>query len=197
MITNKAELKEYLNKDRFALGITRKRPRVIGDEIWKYEIILRKLEYYTNSKGHWGRRNILFYYYKLRHHLLSTKYNFQIPPNVFDAGLRINHIGTIVVNPRARIGKWCDIHVCVNIGQDVEGNVPTMGDDVYIGPGAKIFGGITVGNSVMIGANAVVNKSFENDDIVIAGVPAKIKAEKKNPLARAEKYLTRNVFELN
>ena len=60
----------------------------------------------------------------------------------------------------------------VNIGA-YEGGVPVIGDDVYIGPGAKIFGDIAIGNNVSIGANAVVNKSFP-DDVIIAGIPAKI-----------------------
>ncbi len=44
----------------------------------------------------------------------------------------------------------------------------------------------------MIGANAVVNKSFA-DNVVLAGVPAKIVSEKRNPLARADKYNNLNI----
>ena len=44
---------------------------------------------------------------------------------------------------------------------------------MYIGPGAKLYGKITIGNNVAIGANAVVNKSF-GSNITIAGIPAKI-----------------------
>lgn len=51
--------------------------------------------------------------------------------------------------------------------------VPVIGDNCYIGPGAKLFGDIRIGNNVAIGANSVVNKSFE-DNVTIAGVPAKI-----------------------
>ena len=59
-----------------------------------------------------------------------------------------------------------------NIGA-YEGGAPVIGDNVYIGPGAKIFGDITIGNNVSIGANAVVNRSFP-DNVIIAGVPAKV-----------------------
>ena len=48
-----------------------------------------------------------------------------------------------------------------------------MGDNVYIAKGAIVFGGITIGNNVTIGANAVVNKPVP-DNAVIAGIPAKI-----------------------
>lgn len=89
-------------------------------------------------------------------------------------GLRINHPGTIVVNPGAKIGDYCDIHQGVNIGTNIEeGSVPVLGNNVYIGPGAKLFGKIQIGDDVMIGANAVVTKSFPAN-VRIAGIPAKI-----------------------
>lgn len=77
---------------------------------------------------------------------------------------------------KAKIGKNCRIHVCTNIGNAPshgKDGTPTIGDNVYIGPGAKIFGPITIGDNVVIGANAVVNKSFPSD-CTIAGVPAKV-----------------------
>jgi serine O-acetyltransferase len=51
--------------------------------------------------------------------------------------------------------------------------VPTIGDNVFIGPGAKIFGDIIIASGIAIGANSVVNKSFLETDITIAGVPAR------------------------
>lgn len=97
------------------------------------------------------------------------------PNYVFGPGIAIVHSGTIVVSGKARIGKNCRIHVCTNIGNALshgKDGTPVIGDNVYIGPGAKIFGPITIGNNVAIGANAVVNKSFP-DNCTIAGVPAK------------------------
>jgi serine O-acetyltransferase len=49
---------------------------------------------------------------------------------------------------------------------------PTIGDNVYIGPGAKIFGKITIGNNVAIGANAVVNSDVPSI-CTFGGIPAK------------------------
>ncbi len=48
-----------------------------------------------------------------------------------------------------------------------------MGDNVYIGPGAKIYGDITLGNNIAIATNSSVNKSILEDNILIAGSPAK------------------------
>ena len=90
-------------------------------------------------------------------------------------GLSIAHTGTIVVNGFAKIGKNCRIHVDVNIGTQYgyEDKVPVIGDNVFISPGVKMFGDIRIGNNVVIGANSVVNRSFSEDSICIAGVPAK------------------------
>lgn len=103
---------------------------------------------------------------------------------MFSGGLRINHYGLIIVNGNAKVGDWCDIHQGAHIGQNVAGEVPTLGDNIYIGPGAKIFGKVVLGNNMMIGANSVVTKSFENGHCKIAGVPAKIISTDANPLAR-------------
>lgn len=134
-------------------------------------IALRHYEYYANTGGllRW------WWYWKFKR--LCYKLGFTIYKNVFGPGLYIAHYGTIVVNFQAHIGARCTIHACTNIGGG-RGGVPVIGDDVFIGPGAKIFGGVTIGDNVSIGANAVVNKSFPSD-VVIAGVPAKIVKYKK------------------
>ena len=51
MIKSKADLKEYLEKDKYVISPPKKHPRLLGDDIWKYEIFLRKFEYYSNCVG--------------------------------------------------------------------------------------------------------------------------------------------------
>jgi serine O-acetyltransferase len=64
--------------------------------------------------------------------------------------------------------------VCVNIGASGgRSEAPQIGDNVYIAPGAKIYGDITIADGIAIGANAVVNDSFLEPNVTIAGVPAK------------------------
>lgn len=55
MITSKEDLRLYLAKDKQALGKTGSRPKLIGDDIWKFQIALRRHEYYTNVKRGGGK----------------------------------------------------------------------------------------------------------------------------------------------
>lgn len=90
-------------------------------------------------------------------------------------GLYIGHFGTIVVSGKAIVGTMCNLSQGVTIGvagSGVRRGVPVIGDRVYIGPGAKIFGAITVGDDAAIGANAVVTKSVR-PGTTVAGVPAR------------------------
>ena len=188
MIETKADLHYYLLKDKESLCISRKSPHFYADEIWRFQIALRKLEFYSNTLSKKRKYvNFNFYkyiYWKYIHNKLGIKLGFDIPINVFGPGLRINHHGLIVVNPLCKIGAFCDIHQGVNIGTNVEeGSVPILGDNVYIGPGAKLFGKISIGNNVMIGANSVVNKSFP-ENVTIAGIPAKIIKNEGTPYIR-------------
>ena len=87
-------------------------------------------------------------------------------------GLYLPH-GNVVIDGIVRIGRRCVIAPWVTIG--VNGGVagPTIGDDVFIGTGAKLLGGIRIGNSVRVGANAVVLDDVP-DGATVAGIPARV-----------------------
>lgn len=178
MITSKSEYKQYLDADRIALGRSgslksRIRHYLDPGSTWAFQKLLRKTEYYKNcKKGLLGR--VHYFYLLFLFRKKSVKLGFSIPLNVFGEGLAIVHYGTIVVNENARVGKNCRIQACTNIGAS-GGNskAPQIGDNVYIGPGAKIYGDIKIGNNIAVGANSSVNKSFEKNNILIAGSPAK------------------------
>lgn len=79
-----------------------------------------------------------------------------------------------VVNAKSKIGCRVIIGQNTTIGRSLDpDDYPIIGDDVYISAGARIIGRIHVGNNVIIGANAVVNKDV-NDNCIVAGVPAKV-----------------------
>lgn len=92
------------------------------------------------------------------------------------AGFYIGHFGNIIIGTDAVIGENCNISHGVTIGQAGRGGAqktPMIGNRVYIGPGAKLFGGIKIGDDVAIGANSVVTKDLP-DNAVAVGVPAEI-----------------------
>lgn len=172
MIQDKKDLAYYLNQDKLAMGIHRNQPKIIGDEIWKFEICLRKTEYYFNKKNLIGK--FISKFYRLRLRRLQLRYGFSIPLNVFGPGLAIVHTGPIIVSEYASIGKNCRIQAMTVIGAtNGMKKAPIIGDDVYISVGAKIIGDIRVGNGVAVGAGAVVVKDVM-DGVTVGGVPAKV-----------------------
>ena len=92
------------------------------------------------------------------------------------AGLYIGHEGGIVINEQVIIGKNCNLSQHVTIGVSRRGEragVPVIGDNVYIGPGSKIFGNIRIGNNAAVGANCVVTKDVPDNGVVV-GIPGKV-----------------------
>lgn len=173
MIKSKAEYIHYLEEDRRALGLERKRPRILGDEIWKFQRLLRRVEYLENRISLFSRLFILWARFRKRR--LAFKLGFEISSNTFGPGLAIVHRGPIIILDSVRIGANCRIHSCVNIGSTKgTGKGARIGDNCYIGPGVQIVGPITIADNITIGAGAVVTKSFNEPNVVIAGVPAKV-----------------------
>ena len=172
---------QYIEEDKkatsgyYCSGWQSLNPYTIDTEIWKFQKTLRMCEYLFSpkSKSPFFRLKKLWYAYRFKK--LSLLLGFTIPPYVFGPGLRILHRGTIIVNGQSQIGSNCIINPDVVIGTKAGffNMVPTIGDNVYIGPGAKIYGDIVIADGCAIGANAVVNKSFTEPDTIIAGVPAK------------------------
>ena len=163
MIKSKAELKEYISSDEsnyFSRSPTIKQK--LFDDVWRYQVCLRKCEYLLNTnRMPYLFLNIPYIIQKMKLKKLGYKLGFSISENTFAKGLSIAHYGSIVVSPHARVGENCRIHVGVNIGMGARGEgAPKIGNNVYIAPGAKLFGDIVIGDDTVIGANAVVNKSF-------------------------------------
>lgn len=107
----------------------------------------------------------------------QIKYGFQIYPETqIGEGFYLGHWGALVINPKAIIGKNCNIAQGVTIAQANRGKnqgVPVIGNEVWIGPNAVLVGNITIGNNVLIAPNAYVNFSVPNDSVVL-GNPATI-----------------------
>lgn len=181
MILSKQDYLSYIESDRIALGRKKRRFSnslfylVAPDYIWDFQLLLRKIEYYKNKKDAKFYSRLAYLFFRLKYKKFSLKLGFSIPENVFGSGLAIVHYGTIVVNQNAKVGSNCRIHPCTIIGASGgSGKAPQIGDNVYIAPGAKIFGDIKIASNCAIGANSVVNKSFDEEGVMIAGIPAKV-----------------------
>ena len=183
MIQSKKDFKYYIESDLkslncYPLTFKQRFSSYFCPAIWKYEVQLRKLEYRLNCKK--GIINkILFWFGFRRFERYGYKLGFTVPLNAFGPGLCLCHVGTIVINDHSKFGSNARIHVGVNVGNYsrldenwTPNNAPIFGDNVYLGPGAKVFGGVHIGDNVAIGANSVVNKDVPNH-VTVAGVPAK------------------------
>ena len=176
IIMDKCELKDWINYEREQYGCS---PGVkgyikyfIGDEastIWHFQNRMRLTEYYYNT----GKK-IRYYYSKLLFNHLRNKYSMNIHLNTCGKGLKIMHLGPILMNKNVKVGNGCTFHInTALVAKGTTKEAPTLGDGVVIGVGAVIIGGVHIANNVAVGANAVVNKDIHEENIAVAGVPAK------------------------
>lgn len=178
MITSKETLHTYLKEDlkRFNNKKPQLKDWILHNEVWyifHYIRHLRYVEYYKNTKSSY----LLFLYHWYRYKRLGFKLRFTIYPNTVGPGFRIYHTGDFThIKPSCRIGKNCTILPGVVFGNKYENETNDtiiVGDNCYFGLGVKIFGQITIGNNVTIGANAVVTHDIP-DNTIVGGIPARI-----------------------
>lgn len=162
MITSKKKLKEYIAADYRANKFSRY-SRFTNSRC-KFLRTLRMLEFLINTNS----SKLFVFIYRRRLLALSERLGITIGPNCFGKGLYIPHYGSIVINGTAKFGDNCIIQNGVNVSEGV-----VCGGGIYLGAGAKLLIGVHLADNIIVGANAVVTKSFEEQNIVIAGIPAK------------------------
>lgn len=179
MIQSKEDYKFYLEADKIGLMETRKRPRIIGDEVWKFQRALRRCEYILNCK-HGLEKKVLWAFAYFNYRRLYWRNGFHIGFNVFGPGLSIAHWGPLYIAGGVAIGENCRIQNMTTIGSANKqpDKKPKIGNNCYIGSCCQIYGDITIADGIAIGANSVVNKSFTEPNITIAGAPAKKVSDK-------------------
>lgn len=92
-------------------------------------------------------------------------------------GIYIGHAYNITINARAKIGRNCNIHKGIVIGQANRGarkGYPVIGDRVWIGINSAIVGKVTIGDDVLIAPNSFVNVDVPSHSVVF-GNPCIIK----------------------
>lgn len=141
--------------------------------------------------GSWlKRRNIIIRLflepiYLCLNHRIRSKWGIDINRSAeIGEGLYIGHFGGIEISGKIKIGKNAGISHKTLIGgvagKGENKGVPTIGDNVYFGPGSMIFGKISIGNNVKIGANAVIYKDIPDNAIVVLDPGFKIISYKGN-----------------
>ncbi|WP_276168403.1 hypothetical protein [Zobellia alginiliquefaciens] len=176
MITSKKELLFYIKADRIIAGVTpirgvkeRLKELISPNYTLSYLKAMRYVAYFVNIKK---RGTLSYYYHLIRFNRLGAKLGFSIGYNAFGYGLLIPHYGTIVVNSDTQAGNYCVLHTSTCIG----GAGKVVGNGLYLASGAQIMGGgIILGNNVSVAASSMVNRSFEDSNILLAGLPAVLK----------------------
>lgn len=130
----------------------------------------RKYYYYRNKNN---GKNLMRFFYQRKFNLLARRSNINIQGE-FGKNLIVYH-ENIIVNYYSKIGDNVKLHGNNCIGNDGKNlqDCPRIGNNVDIGYGATIIGNIEIADNIIIGANSLVNKSFTEEGITIAGVPAK------------------------
>lgn len=134
----------------------------------RFQILLRKSQ----------RGGITSLFYKIFYKLSANKSHIEISTKCkIGGGLYIGHAYCITINPNAQIGKNCNIHKGVTIGQENRGvrrGCPIIGNEVWIGINATIVGNVKIGDDVLIAPNTFVNCDIPDHSIVF-GNPCIIK----------------------
>jgi serine O-acetyltransferase len=147
---------------------------LISNAGFKYSFWMRVTSYLHHHKFF---RYSIYYVTAIILSHYRDKYSIDIPSGTaIECGLYIGHFGDIVVHENTVIGKNFSISQGVTIGQLNRGEhkgTPKIGDNVYIGPGAKVIGNVKIGNNVAVGANCVVTKDIP-DNAVVVGVPGQV-----------------------
>lgn len=133
---------------------------------------IETFQYHRARRGPWHR--LMRKVARLRYLWWSFITHSDIEPRArLGKRLMLPHPNGVVIHEDAVVGDDCMIMQQVTIGMIGDGEVPTIGNGVYIGAGAKIIGKVRVGDGARIGANAVVTKDVPSSGTAV-GVPARL-----------------------
>ncbi|WP_299319561.1 serine O-acetyltransferase [uncultured Maribacter sp.] len=191
MINKDVDLRKYIKSDLFRLGkgISKKTfyNAYRTNKTFRFLVWFRLARHYNilNKK----RSNfVLSVITKIIYKKLSIKYSIDFPLTVnLGYGLKINHGIALVVNSKSIIGNNVMLAHSVTLASEKNG-VPIIGDKVRISPGVVVVGAVHIGDNVVIGANALVNKSVPENSVAV-GVP------NRNILKKFDEFTDRFYYE--
>lgn len=138
---------------------------ILGSHSLRFVWLLRKCQSSHNPMWRFLRKK------------MQAHYGLEIPGQAtIGEGFYIGHAYGITVNPDAVIGRNCNIHKGVTIGQENRGKrkgAPVLGDCVWLGVNSTVVGAVTIGDDVLIAPNSYVNCDVPSYSIVI-GNPCRI-----------------------
>lgn len=186
MITSKVILKEYIDADKSRNMVNCSAKYLLIEPflslfgvvresfyVRKYLLVLRKLEYYTNVRTHYGGGSIMRFFYTIRWKQLSNKYGIYIHPNTVGKGLYIPHFNGGIQLNCISMGEFCSVSSSVVVGnKGTQDNRAIIGNNVELTIGCKVIGKVVLGNNVIVAPNSVVIKDVP-DNAIVSGVPAK------------------------
>jgi len=137
--------------------------------------LLKTIRRYQRQRGRPGLfSNARRRYYVVWHRFWSVVSGADIPLNSHIAGgLVLIHPNGVVIHPDSEVGPNCMLFQQVTLGTQHDEQAPVLGADVLVGAGAKILGGVRIGDHARIGANAVVLCDVP-DHATAVGIPARI-----------------------
>ena len=181
----KEELNQLIVEEMQVYGITKKNIREKSFRhqksymIWQAVKRLRIYEYRCSRRDE-SKNPIIAHIRAFRVKIADRKLNkacekvdVELTPNIIGKNIRICHDNVVLFG---KVGENCTFH-----GNNVVGNkrtgasteIPILGNNVDVGFGAMIIGNVEIADNCVIGAGAVVTKSFTNPGSILAGVPAR------------------------
>ncbi len=142
---------------------------------FRFTVVMRLTAFFrAQAWSRWG----IYHLFLLWHRRQQVKYSTEIDfASRIGHGLYLGHLLCIVVNTRSVIGRNCTLGHGVTLGmtnaRSKHPGCPVIGDNVYLGCGAKILGGITIGDDAAVGPNSVVVKDVP-PMAVVSGIPAEV-----------------------
>lgn len=128
---------------------------------WKIVCLLRYHEYHLNC-GH----KLRTIFYRFLRKKMELKYGVTIPVNVVAPGLLMFHPRNITINA-AKYGSNLSIQFNTSLVAGGHDGSITLGNDVTIGVGATVLGGVYIDDGIAVGANSLVNKTFAEKKFVL------------------------------
>jgi serine O-acetyltransferase len=166
------ELKEYLAADLYrhkgrkgtaAMLKTLRKNRSFKITFWL------RLAQWARVSAPFGVKQLLRWQYRR----VCRRYCVDLPETTqIGKGLIIYHCYGLVVNGKSIIGDNVMLAHQITLA-DERGQAPVIGDRVRIAPGAKVIGGVTIGDGVVVGANCVVVKDVPPNSVTV-GIPNRV-----------------------